>query len=90
MIHRSTLIATPQTVFLADNTGCKFIDANTGALRSELKIPTNVDADGVWKWLALKDGILYGLVGPQEPIDEVIRGARNPAGWPWSGLGKQN
>ena len=89
MIHRSTLIATPQTVFLADNTGCKLIDANTGELRSEIKIPANVDPDGVWKWLALKDGILYGLVGPQEPIDEVIRGDRKPAGWPWSGLGKQ-
>ena len=43
MIHRSTLIATPQTVFLADNTGCKLIDANNvteliSLLHNEAKI----------------------------------------------------
>ena len=89
MIHRNTLVATPETVFLADDTGCKLLDAATGHLQREIKVPTKVDADGVWKWLALEDGVLYALVGPTEPIDTVIRGDRKPAGWPWADLGKQ-
>ena len=35
MIHRNTIVATPDTLYLADNTSCKLIDAATGAVRGE-------------------------------------------------------
>ena len=88
MMHRNTLIATPDLVYLADHESCKLLDAETGELRDEIRIPDSVDPDGVWKWLALSDGILYALVGQKESSDKVIRGGRKPAGWPWADLGE--
>ncbi|MFP6617755.1 MAG: PQQ-binding-like beta-propeller repeat protein [Pirellulaceae bacterium] len=88
MIHRSTLIATPDTVYLGDDSSCKLLDAATGEVRSEIKIPPEIDPDGVWKWMALDKGTLYAVIGPPEPLDTVIRGERKVPGWPWSGLGK--
>jgi outer membrane protein assembly factor BamB len=88
MIHRNTLIATPDVVYLADDESCKLLDAATGELKSEINIPRDVDADGVWKWMALDSGVLYALVGEKEPLDKTIRGTRQPAGWPWQELGE--
>ena len=88
MLHRNTLIATPRRVYLGDNASCKVIDAASGKLLDEIKIDKALDEDGVWKWMALQRGVLYALVGAAEPIDEVIRGGRLQAGWPWSELGK--
>ena len=88
MIHRNTLIATPDTLYLADDTSCKLLDAATGKVRSEITIPNSIDADGVWKWMALEQGTLYALIGEKEPLDTVIRGGRKVPGWPWSDLGK--
>ena len=88
MIHRNTMIATPDTVYLADDTSCKLLDAATGTIRDEIVISNEYDSDGAWKWMALDDGILYALVGPKEAADTVIRGRRIQPGWPWSSLGK--
>lgn len=87
MIHRSTLIATPDVLYLGDEESCKVLDAATGNLRDEIRVAKEVDPDGVWKWMAMDDGVLYGLLGPKEPIDKVIRGARQVPGWPWKDLG---
>lgn len=89
MIHRSTIVATPDLVYLADDISCKLLDAANGELRDEIVIPAEVDVDGVWKWMALKDGVLYALIGAKEQNDPVIRGQRKKAGWPWSDLGKR-
>lgn len=88
MIHRSTLIATPDVLYLGDDESCKLIDAVTGELQDEIKIAADVDPDGVWKWMAMQDGVLYALIGPAEQPDTVIRGGRTQAGWPWSDLGE--
>jgi outer membrane protein assembly factor BamB len=81
MIHRSTLIATPQTLYLADDVSCKLLDAATGEVRGEL---VSAAEDGaVWKWLALADGVLYALVGAAETPDPTVRGNRQARGWPW-------
>ena len=88
MIHRSTLIATPEVVYLGDDESCKLLDAKTGALRDEVKIPAEIDPGGVWKWMALQNGVLYALIGPTEQLDTVIRGGRTQAGWPWRDLGE--
>ncbi|MDP6720909.1 MAG: PQQ-binding-like beta-propeller repeat protein, partial [Pirellulaceae bacterium] len=87
MVHRNTLIATPDTLYVADNESCRVLDPATGDLKSKIKIPKSVDADGVWKWMSLEDGKLFALIGESEPLDSVIRGTRKQAGWPWSGMG---
>ena len=83
MLHRNTLIASADTLFLGDDTSCKLIDAATGKVRGEIKIP----GAPVWKWMALDGGVLYALVGGEEFIDKTIRGTRTRSGWPWNGLG---
>ena len=89
MIHRSTMVATPDLLYIADNISCKLLDATSGELHDEIVIPNDIDADGVWKWMALDRGVLYALVGPTEQNDPVIRGSREQAGWPWSDLGQR-
>jgi len=89
MIHRNTLIATPETLYLADNESCKLIDAATGEIRDEIVIPPNAAEGPGWKWMALKDGVLFALVGERDLRAEVLRGTRTRDGWPWSGLGKE-
>ena len=88
MIHRNTLIATPDIVYLGDDTSCKLLEAGTGNVKSEITIDKNIDPAGVWKWMALENGILYAIIGEKEPLDVVIRGERTAVGWPWSSLGK--
>ncbi len=87
MIHRNTMIATPEVLYLADDESCKVLDAATGRLRREIVVPVGLSDGPVWKWMALEDGVLYALVGERELIDEVIRGTRTQPGWPWRGLG---
>ncbi len=84
MIHRNTMIATPDTLFLGDDKSCKLIDAVTGKIRDEIVI-TKPDADGsTWKWMALENGILYAMVGEQEESDQPLRQDKiRGAGWPW-------
>lgn len=87
MIHRNTIVATPKTLYLADNESCKLIDAATGKLRDEIRISKSQAAGPGWKWMAVKKGVLYALVGKKDLIDKVLRGDRKKSGWPWSGMG---
>lgn len=84
MIHRNTMIATPETLYLADDESCKLIDAATGVLKGEI-VPPEGQAEGkVWKWMALEKGILYALLGPTEVSAPVAKGVETRiGGWPW-------
>ena len=88
MVHRNTLIATKDLIYLGDDKSCKRINARTGEIHDQIRIPAEIDKDGVFKWMALKDGILYALVGKKEKLDTVIKGTRTRPGWPWASLGK--
>lgn len=85
MIHRNTIVATPDTLYLADHVSCKLIDAATGEIKDEIVVPENLaKKDGsVWKWMTIRDGVLYALVGEQEKLHGVHRGTRGERGWPW-------
>jgi outer membrane protein assembly factor BamB len=84
MIHRNTMIATPDTLLLADNTSCKLLDGATGAVKGEIIVPGSITDGPVWKWMALAHGTLYALVGEQEPPGDTLKGeAFRGAGWPW-------
>ncbi len=84
MIHRSTMIATPEQFYLADDTSCKLIDPATGTIRAEIVVPDGLADGPVWKWMALQDGVLYALVGGEEiPIDTINGSRRGIGHWPW-------
>ena len=78
MLDRNTMIATAETLYLADDESCKLIDARTGEIKDEIVVPAGVGDGKVWKWMALDTGpqgqaTLYALVGGEEvkPKTEV-------------------
>jgi len=90
MVLRNTLIATPDTLYLADDESCKLLDAATGELKGEIVLPPQYDGGTVWKWMALEDGVLYALVGGKETAAPVLRSTVFGLGhWPranWPGF----
>ena len=88
MIHRNTMIATPQTLYLGDDKSCKLIDVVTGRTRGEIVPPLDVAGGTFWKWMALEDGVLYALLGQAERPDETMRWKRQAHGWPWTGISR--
>lgn len=84
MIHRNTLVATEDTLYLADHVSCKLIDAATGKVRDEIVVPKGLADGPVWKWMTIEDGVLYALVGEEEELHAVHRGTRTERGWPWT------
>lgn len=84
MIHRNTMIATPETLFIADDASCKLLDPATGKVRDEIVVPDGLADGRCWKWMALESGVLYALVGEKEAPEVALRGDRiRGAGWPW-------
>ena len=88
MVDRSTMIATPTVLYLADEKSCKLLNAATGKLQREIAPPADLTGGTFWKWMALEDGVLYALIGPQEVPDTVSRWGSQGHGWPWSGISK--
>lgn len=85
MIHRSTMIAAPETLYLADDESCKLIDSATGKVKGQIAPPRSLTEGTVWKWMALEDGTLYALIGGEELKVAVKRGTASGYGhWPWS------
>ena len=84
MIHRNTMIATADTLYLGDATSCKLFDAATGQPKGAIRVPEAVSDGPAWKWMALEDGVLYALVGEKEPPGDNLQGQGfRGAGWPW-------
>jgi outer membrane protein assembly factor BamB len=88
MVHRNTMIATPETLFFGDDKSCKLIDTVTGATKGEIIPPVDLAGGTFWKWMALEDGVLYSLLGESELKDETMRWKRNAHGWPWDGISR--
>jgi outer membrane protein assembly factor BamB len=86
MVDRSTMIATPTTLYLADDKSCKLIDPATGQITGQITVPADLTGGTFWKWMALEDGVLYALVGEQEALDRVARWRRTAGGWPWNAI----
>jgi len=91
MIHRNTMIATPQILYVGDDKSCKLIDTATGQLKDQIIPPEDVAGGTFWKWMALEacpeqsrgNGVLYALIGEQEQRDPTKKWARDKHGWPW-------
>jgi outer membrane protein assembly factor BamB len=84
MIHRNTMIATPEVLYLGDEESCKVLDAQTGQLKDQIVIPAGLGDGPVWKWMALEKGVLYALVGGEE-IKPATQPSNTPGlgHWPW-------
>ena len=87
MVLRNTIIATPDTLYLADDKSCKLIDAQTGRIKGEIAPSPEVSGGTFWKWMALEDGVLYALIGGQEQKDRVPRWRNLGHGWGGNQLG---
>ncbi|MCB1061968.1 MAG: PQQ-binding-like beta-propeller repeat protein [Verrucomicrobiae bacterium] len=84
MIHRNTMIATEDALYLGDDENCKVIDGKTGEIRKEITVPAEITDGQVWKWMGMRDGVLYGLVGNPEVKVETMKSVRRGLGhWPW-------
>ncbi len=85
MIHRNTMVATPDVLYLADDESCQFIDAATGQVRDEMVAPKDLADGPVWKWMAMEGGVLYALVGgPEVEAPETPGQASGIWHWPWA------
>jgi len=88
MVHRNTMIASPEVLYLADDKSCKLIDPATGKTIDEIAPPVDVAGGTFWKWIALDDGVLYTLMGEAEQRDPTMRWKREAHGWPWTGISR--
>lgn len=82
IIHRNTMIATDQTLYVGDGTSCKLINTSTGELTGEIKAPPG-SSGSAWKWMAIVEGVLYAMLGESEPPVETLRKNLDRGGWPW-------
>ncbi|MFQ5730592.1 MAG: PQQ-binding-like beta-propeller repeat protein [Planctomycetaceae bacterium] len=84
MIHRNTMIATHDALYMGDHDSCKVIDAVTGKVRRQFTVPKKITDGPTWKWMGVDDDILYALVGNREIKVDTRRSARRGLGhWPW-------
>ena len=84
LIHRNTMVAADDALYMGDHESCKVIDGVTGEIRREIKIPPDISDGPVWKWMALQNDVLYALVGNLEIKVETMRSDRPGLGhWPW-------
>ncbi len=84
MLHRNTMVATDDDLYMGDHESCKIFDGDTGQLKDEIKVDTSISDGPVWKWMAMQDGVLYALVGNPEMKIQTQRAIRRGLGhWPW-------
>lgn len=84
MIHRNTMIATDDALLMGDDKSCKVIDGATGEIRREITVPAGISDGPVWKWMGLRDGVLYALLGNAEVKVDTVKSMRRGLGhWPW-------
>ena len=85
MIHRNTMIATDDALYMGDDKSCKVIDARTGKVRAEIKVSKKISDGPVWKWMGQQGDTLFALVGSTEIKVDTRKSARRGLGhWPWS------
>lgn len=84
MIHRNTMIATDDALYMGDHESCKVFDARTGEIRRQITIPEDITDGQTWKWMAMNDDVLFALVGNVEVKVETMPSLRRGLGhWPW-------
>ncbi|MCH2373376.1 MAG: PQQ-binding-like beta-propeller repeat protein [Planctomycetes bacterium] len=85
LVHRSAFIATKDTFHMIDGSGALLLDSQTGAEKGRLQVP---GIYGEWKWMAMKDGVLYVLAGKKGPGTKATLGDRSFGGWSWGDMSR--
>ena len=83
LAHRSAFVATKDIFYMLDGDGCLMLDTRSGAEKGRIQIP---GLEGDWKWMAMKDGVLYAMAGDEKGEAKIIKGDRNFGGWSWADL----
>ncbi|MFH1741969.1 MAG: PQQ-binding-like beta-propeller repeat protein [bacterium] len=87
LAHRSAFIATDDTFYMIDpgGSGCMLLDPETGEEKDRIFTP---EVSGEWKWIALKDGVLYALAGKKKDPPETTIVRSTYTHWSWGELSK--
>ncbi|MEM9658964.1 MAG: PQQ-binding-like beta-propeller repeat protein, partial [Planctomycetota bacterium] len=84
MIHRNTMVATDDSLYMGDHESCKVFDAQSGELVDQFVVDESISDGPVWKWMAVRDGVLYAMVGnPEVKVDVQKSNRRGLGHWPW-------
>ncbi|MHC4226700.1 MAG: outer membrane protein assembly factor BamB family protein [Planctomycetota bacterium] len=83
LAHRSAFVATKDIFYMMDGGCCLMLDARTGEEKGRIQIP---GMEGDWKWMAMKNGVLYAMAGEKGGGAKTIKGDRNFGGWSWADL----
>lgn len=84
MIHRNTMVATEDALYIGDHESCKVIDGRLGSVRGQFTVPKEIADGPVWKWMAIQNGTLFALIGNKEVRIDTQRAKRRGLGhWPW-------
>ena len=85
LVHRSAFVATDDVFYMidTDESGCLQLDPETGDELGRINIPA---ARGKWKWMAIKDGILFALIGSQKGPSETTIVRSKSTHWSWAEL----
>ncbi|MBI1310402.1 PQQ-binding-like beta-propeller repeat protein [bacterium] len=84
MIHRNTMVATHDALYMGDHEACKVFDARTGEILRQITIPEEITDGQTWKWMAIQNDVLFALVGNVEVKVETLASVNRGLGhWPW-------
>ena len=87
LAHRSAFVATEDIFYMIGDDGqrCLLLDAKTGNELDRISVP---GVRGEWKWMAMVDGVLYGLAGPKkDPAESTVVRSENTH-WSWQELSR--
>jgi len=87
MAHRSMFVATADKLYLMEPRRCVVLEPETGKETDEISVPPKVAEEGDWMWMALEDGVLYALLGPND-LKAQVTGPKygGETGWSWDNL----
>ena len=83
LVHRSAFIATRDAFHMIEGNRCLLLDPETGRENGEIRIS---GVNGHWKWMVIKDDVLYVLAGKPDPKVQSMKGDRSFGGWSWGDL----
>jgi outer membrane protein assembly factor BamB len=85
LVHRSAFVATDDRFYMINpgGGGCLILDPETGREIDSIRVP---EVAGEWKWMAIKDGVLFALAGAErDPAETTLVRSQNRA-WSWGEL----
>ncbi len=88
LVHRSAFIATEDAFYMIseDGTSCLVLDPETGLEKRRIEIP---DIRGErWKWMVLKNGVMYVMAGRQADDVETTVVRSKLTHWSWGELSR--